>query len=278
MQSVTVTNSGDASLFINSAAVGGADRLDFTAVNDGCSGLTLAPGISCSMSITFSPTTSGTRSATLSVTDNVAGSPQTVPLTGTGSGTPPPLAIDTQFFTCSGGVCDIGAGSNVFVNNFFTTGPEAPGQTSDSAATIATAWRGRRRFTRRPCQTGRGNGVPTPDGLAQSDQRRNTPTLEIVVVEIAMPSGTFSASPLDNQKTSSLTTVEKMPLSTFTVSGADQARKVPGAGVGPAEPSGCVGPAGIPLGAWQCRRVAHVQARGHVKRRSEAFAWTRSGM
>src|SRR5213079_223736 len=107
-QTVTVTNTGSASLFINSAAV--PNTLDFTVVNDGCSGLTLAAGASCSVSITFSPTAAGTRTA---------------PLTGTGTTpagtTPPALAIDTQFFTCSGGVCDVGAGSNVFVNNFFTT-------------------------------------------------------------------------------------------------------------------------------------------------------------
>src|SRR4029078_958623 len=97
---------------------------------DGCSGLTLAPGISCSVSITFSPTASGTRSGTLIVTDNAANSPQTAPLTGTGTGTNSPLAIDTQFFSCSNGVCDIGAGSNVFVNNFFTTTFRATGGTS----------------------------------------------------------------------------------------------------------------------------------------------------
>ncbi len=129
-QSVTIANSGDASLFINSAAIGGADTLDFTAANDGCSGLTLAPGTSCVMSVTFTPTGSGTRSATLSITDNAAGSPQTAPLTGTGTGTNPPLAINTQFFTCTGGVCDIGAGGNVFVDNFFTTTFQASGGTS----------------------------------------------------------------------------------------------------------------------------------------------------
>jgi hypothetical protein len=124
-QSVTVTNSGNGSLFINSAAVPGT--LDFTVVSDGCSGLTLAPGASCIMSITFSPTAAGTRSAALTVTDTAPGSPQTAPLTGTGTGTGPPLAISTQFFTCAGGVCDIGAGSNVFVSNFFTTTFQAAG-------------------------------------------------------------------------------------------------------------------------------------------------------
>ena len=122
-QLVTVTNSGTASLFINSAAV--PNTLDFTVVGDGCSGLTLAAGTSCSVSIIFSPTLAGTRTAQLTVTDNAPDSPQTVPLTGTGTtpagSTAPALAIDTRFMTCTSGVCDIAAGSNVFVNNFFST-------------------------------------------------------------------------------------------------------------------------------------------------------------
>ena len=39
-------------------------------------------------------------------------------------------AINDQFFTCTGGVCDIGAGSNVFVSNFFTTTFQATGGTA----------------------------------------------------------------------------------------------------------------------------------------------------
>jgi hypothetical protein len=118
-QSVTVANTGTAPLFINSAAV--PNTLDFTVVGDGCPGLTLPPGGSCVMSMTFSPTAAGTRTAALTVTDNAPGSPQTALLTGTGTGMNPPLAINTQFFTCAGGVCDIGANRNVFVSNFFST-------------------------------------------------------------------------------------------------------------------------------------------------------------
>jgi hypothetical protein len=129
-QSVNVANTGNAPLFINSAATRGANPLDFTEVNDGCSGLTLAAGTSCNVAINFSPTASGTRSGTLIVTDNAPASPQTVPITGTGTGTNPPLAIDTRFMTCTGSVCDIGANSNVFVNNFFTTSFLASGGTS----------------------------------------------------------------------------------------------------------------------------------------------------
>src|ERR671930_97905 len=126
-QSITIANTGNAPLFINSAATRGANPLDFTQVSDGCSGLTLAAGASCSVSITFSPTASGTRSATFTLTDNAAGSPQTVPITGTGTGQNAPLAIDTLFFSCANGVCDVGAGQNVFVNNFFTTTFSATG-------------------------------------------------------------------------------------------------------------------------------------------------------
>src|SRR4051812_24691229 len=53
-QSLTVTNTGTAPLFINSAALGSGDTLDFTVVGDGCSGLTLAVGASCGLSVTFS--------------------------------------------------------------------------------------------------------------------------------------------------------------------------------------------------------------------------------
>jgi hypothetical protein len=128
-QTITATNSGDQSLFFNNVATTGS-TLDFTIGTDDCIGTTLAPGASCSISVTFSPTATGTRTANVVYTDNASNSPQSVPLTGTGAGTNPPLAIDDQFFTCANGVCDIGAGHNVFVNNFFTTTFQATGGTS----------------------------------------------------------------------------------------------------------------------------------------------------
>jgi len=115
-QTVTATNTSGASFLVNSAAV---HSLDYTIVDDQCSGLTIANGASCAVSITFSPTTTGTRTASFVFTHNNVDS--TVPLTGSGAGDTPPLAIDTRFMTCTGGVCDIGAGSNVFVKNFFAT-------------------------------------------------------------------------------------------------------------------------------------------------------------
>lgn len=128
-QTVTTTNTGDQPVFFNNVATTG-NTLDFTIVNNGCIGTTLAVGASCSVSVTFSPTATGTRAANVVYTDNAANSPQSVPLTGTGSGTNPPLAINNQFFSCANGVCDIGAGRNVFVSNFFTTTFGATGGTS----------------------------------------------------------------------------------------------------------------------------------------------------
>lgn len=181
-QSIKVTNTGNASLFINSAAV--PNTLDFTEVSDGCSGLTLAAGTSCSVSITFSPKSSGTRTASFVVTDNAPKSPQTAPLTGTGTGTNPPLAIDTQFFTCANGVCDIGAGQNVFVNNFFTTTFNATG------GTAPYTWSGQvpAGLTLRP--SGLLLGSPTVKG-------KSTFTVTVKDAAGATATGTFSLTVVD---------------------------------------------------------------------------------
>jgi len=185
-QSITVKNAGTAPLFINSAATRGANPLDFTQVDDQCSGVTLAAGASCSVAITFKPIQAGARSATFIVTDNATGSPQTAPISGTGTTpagtTAPPLAIDTQFFTCASGVCDIGGGSNVFVNNFFTTTFTA------SNGTPPYTWSGQlpAGMTLRP--SGLVLGAPTT---------RGTSTFPVTVTDAtgATATGTFSMTP-----------------------------------------------------------------------------------
>ncbi|MBZ5681169.1 MAG: choice-of-anchor D domain-containing protein [Acidobacteriia bacterium] len=57
---------------------------DFTI--SGCSGAKVKPADTCSLNITFVPTALGPRSATVTVTDDDASSPQTVAVTGIGSG------------------------------------------------------------------------------------------------------------------------------------------------------------------------------------------------
>jgi len=82
-QSATLSNTGNVALAISSIAVSG----DFEQSNN-C-GASLAAGAKCAINVTFTPTTGGTRPGTLTVTDNsngVAGSTQTVGLSGTGAG------------------------------------------------------------------------------------------------------------------------------------------------------------------------------------------------
>jgi hypothetical protein len=78
---VKLTSSGLGPLTINSIAASG----DFAETNT-CptSPTTLAPGGTCTISVTFAPTATGARTGTLTITDNASGSPQTIPLTGSG--------------------------------------------------------------------------------------------------------------------------------------------------------------------------------------------------
>jgi len=92
-QTVTLTNSGAASLSITSIALTGANPGSFAQTNT-C-GATLAAGASCNIAITFAPTTVASFSAALAVTDNASGSPHTVALGGSGTAAPAPVAVLT---------------------------------------------------------------------------------------------------------------------------------------------------------------------------------------
>ncbi|MFY9730901.1 MAG: SBBP repeat-containing protein, partial [Candidatus Acidiferrales bacterium] len=76
---ITLKNNGTATLNIMSVASSG----DFAETNT-C-GASLAATMSCSISVTFTPTATGARNGTIKITDDANGSPQTVPLSGTGT-------------------------------------------------------------------------------------------------------------------------------------------------------------------------------------------------
>lgn len=84
-QSVTLTNTGNASLSITGISATG----DFAETNT-CGGAVLA-GANCTISVTFTPAAAGSRTGSVSIADNAAGTPQTVSLTGTGQ--VPPISI-----------------------------------------------------------------------------------------------------------------------------------------------------------------------------------------
>ncbi|HEX3621674.1 MAG TPA: choice-of-anchor D domain-containing protein, partial [Acidimicrobiales bacterium] len=85
VQTVTVQNTGTAPLVVGSVALSGPNAADFTRSSDTCSGATVAPSASCTVSLTFTPAAAGTRTASLDITDNAPGSPRSVPVSGTGA-------------------------------------------------------------------------------------------------------------------------------------------------------------------------------------------------
>ncbi len=92
-QTVTFTNTGTVPITMNSVGATG----DFANQLVSTCGSSVAVGNYCAASVVFSPTALGTRTGTLSFNDNIAGSPQTVGLSGTGiAGTATKLAFAVQ--------------------------------------------------------------------------------------------------------------------------------------------------------------------------------------
>lgn len=85
VQTVTLTNSGQAAMSIAGISITGANPGDFAQSNTCPTGAsTLAAGASCAIDVTFAPTSGGMRSAAVRVSDNAPGSPQSVALSGVG--------------------------------------------------------------------------------------------------------------------------------------------------------------------------------------------------
>jgi hypothetical protein len=84
-QTITIGNPSGTPITVKKPTLSGADAADFAQTTT-CplSPATLAPGLSCSVVVTFTPKAAGARSATLKIADSVPGSPQLVSLGGTG--------------------------------------------------------------------------------------------------------------------------------------------------------------------------------------------------
>jgi hypothetical protein len=78
-KTITLKNNGNLVLNITSITSSG----DFAETN--ACGASVPAGMTCTISVTFTPTATGARTGTITITDNANGSPRTVPLTGTGS-------------------------------------------------------------------------------------------------------------------------------------------------------------------------------------------------
>ncbi len=92
-EAIDLTNTGGASLAISSITASG----DFSQTNNCGDGL--APGASCTISVTFTPSQTGSRSGAITVSDNASPATQTISLTGTGTGAQANLAPSSLTFS-----------------------------------------------------------------------------------------------------------------------------------------------------------------------------------
>jgi len=95
-QTVTLTNTGTGPLTIISISI--PPPSDFAETSTGATACpTTLPATAgsntCTISVMFTPTATGPRTGTLTITDNASNSPQTVPLTGTGTAPVPDFGL-----------------------------------------------------------------------------------------------------------------------------------------------------------------------------------------
>jgi hypothetical protein len=81
-QTVTLTNDGNSTVHVTTAALTGDPSFTLTA--DACSNAALAPEAICTVQVGFAPAASGPLQATLSFSDDAANAPQVVAVTGSG--------------------------------------------------------------------------------------------------------------------------------------------------------------------------------------------------
>ncbi len=73
---VQLSNSGNAPMHVSGVAISGANAAQFAITSDACTGVTLDPGNSCLVYVSFSPSATGSISALIAFTDNAPDSPQ----------------------------------------------------------------------------------------------------------------------------------------------------------------------------------------------------------
>jgi hypothetical protein len=169
-----MTNNGTATLTITSIAASG----DYGQTNN-C-GSSLGAGLSCTITVSFTPTTSGVRTGSVSITDNAPGSPQSVPLNGRGT------FLKVSPATLNFGNVKVGNTSNpktvTMVNQgtvaipitFRTTGAAAAdyAQTNTCGASLAGGASCTASVTFTPSQTGtRAAGLAITDGVGGGVQQ-----------------------------------------------------------------------------------------------------------
>lgn len=109
---VSVQNSGNAPLNVSAVGFGGTNPGDYIKSADSCSppASSVGPGLSCSIQVRFGPGTKGASTASLTITDNAGN--HSVPLSGTGAApavlmTPSSVAFGSQLTGTSSAISHV---------------------------------------------------------------------------------------------------------------------------------------------------------------------------
>ncbi len=118
VKTVTVTNKGTATITMGTVTV---DETDFVIASNKCtSGLVLAAGANCTISVVFKPKTTGAKKGALIIQDSDPSSPQIVGMTGTGTSlvvlTPSSLAFPAQAVGTTSGLAKVTLTNNTGVS------------------------------------------------------------------------------------------------------------------------------------------------------------------
>jgi archaellum component FlaF (FlaF/FlaG flagellin family) len=200
-QGVTLTNTGSAALNITSITISG----DFAETNT-C-GATVAPGNSCTISVTFTPTAAGNRYGSVTITDNAADSPETVLLAGNGASAPAVAFLPSSLTFVNQIVNTTSAPQNVILTNtggavLDITGIVASGdfaETNGCGATLASGASCTIAVTFTPTASGpRAGAVTVTDNAPGSPQALPLSGTGVLapVVSLSPTNLTFSSQPV----------------------------------------------------------------------------------
>lgn len=89
-QTITISNFSAAAVSLGTAGITGSHSANYSKTADSCSGTSLAPSASCSITVAFNPSAVPLHTADLSISTNAQPAILNVKLAGTGLGTSPP--------------------------------------------------------------------------------------------------------------------------------------------------------------------------------------------
>ena len=223
-KTVTLTNTGSASLIIDSIAA----SADFTVSSTTC-GATLAAKAKCTVSVTFTPPALGAVTGSLTFTDSATNSPQTVALSGTGI-TPATLTPTTATYASQAEGTTSAAKVFTLTNNqavaltgiaISTTGDFA---VSATTCTTSLAVKGKCTIsvTFTPTTAGTRTGqLSVSDSANNSPQTANLTGTGVVPATLTPASATYAAQKVGTTsaaKTFTLTNDESVALTGIAIS------------------------------------------------------------